>query len=683
MRSWMPLVLAALLALFGCDDSGGSGDPAAGGGTDAGAGGSGGAGGGAGGMGGGDSTAATIEITSPENGAALNTRRVEITGTVAGAAADITVNGVVAERSGEDWTAVVEFAEQGTQTVTATGGGGMAEITVTIDTLAPRINIAAPARGTWQGADMPTTDLQFEVIEAGSGLEFLDLEGRGVELLGESMFTVDGLSLQKGVNLFRLAATDRAGNVGNEHAAVLHGDTRPADEPLVDALRARVGREGLAAVGVQAARLLDEQDLSMLLPPDALNIPPPFEVSIGEIRHAVPSDVLLEPADGYIAATVRLHDLQAQLDFLIGQNMHFLTVRVNPLTVTAKIYPDIIRDENGGPNTIDLRIEEVEFDLENLNVAFDRPPEDLDDEMAGEGFVIQALEGVAGWFVENQLPDLIDDLFGGLQEPIEVDVLGAMLRIEWQPSFLGVDIQGLALKVDATVGLANPDPSMDGLPGYIGEVSGWGEVPRSDRIALAVDDDFVNLFLFQIWRSGVLFPIIDRQFALEQGQTGTLVLGVLGTLVRNAYPDLGANHPVKAITNLPTPPVVRMKKGAGGGLLELGVADLDLRIDSEQTDMELIDGAASLTLAAAVGVSIGEMGALGLDLEIQEFDAVFDVESENLRGDARRHLAPRPRRHRGRVGHHRRDRAQPGLPRHRGAARRRGVEPSARSARCP
>ena len=628
MMRWMPMLLGLTLAVLGCDDEGPTAEPRGAGG-EGGAGAMGGAGG-AGGQGGmGPDMAvplpAMIAITSPMNNTVVPGPFVDVTGTYTGPESALTVNGEMATLEGDTFTARV-LLDGGEQMITASGGAVEDSVTVQVDASAPRIDIQSPLRGTW--TENSQLDLLFRVTDD-AGLARVTFDGdREVDPGLGPDFALNGLPLVSGLNILRLEAFDVPGNFAKEHVAVLQGPLQDADARIPGALRLHIGTAGLDSLEQVALRLLREQDLTALLP-NPLFEGGPFRAEINDITYVDPPILELTPGNGVLSLRLRLEQLVITMGLQIGENeVYQISAGAGAVEITAEITPRV-RDGELIIPLDDLEVVFTDLQLRPGDVPrFDENPEE------GQS-LIEEVAGVAMRVVAEQyIPDLLDSLLGRIDEPIDLDVLGAQLQIQFVPDVIVVSPRGLSFRLDAGVVFIGEPPPGPSLPGYVGTRQPWDGVPDTDAIGIAVDDDLLNLIMFQIWRTGVLLPRLDGDSDL--GGQVALATNLLGNLVRRAHPNLPQDTPIALETSLPLPPVAKISKANDAVALTIGIGDVSVAIVTDDAQPRtLVNGAASLQLFSALGVEQNpETGAITLDLMVNESVGLFDVLDEALRGAA-------------------------------------------------
>jgi hypothetical protein len=614
------LLILALIGLWACDDSASADPPRTGGEADT---------GGAGGAvpdAGPDAgpVEQTVEITDPMEGAVIAGRFVGVSGRVVGPIQAVTVNGQAAAVNNGQFTLRLEL-ESGSHELVAQAGEATDRVRITVDTAPPRIDITAPARATY--TDVGQTDMSFTITDDAGLSEVLFGGDLGVDPAGGPDFSLPGLPLAIGWNILRLEATDSAGNKAREHVAVLHGNTQDPTALIPAALRLHVGPAGFDALEAVALDLLAGQNLTALVPNPVFDSGP-FRAEVTNITYMNPT-MELTPEPGQVRVRLRLEQVIIALGLFVNDNQAYeVGAGAGAVEITGLLIPRVEAGE------IIVRFVDLQVAFTELEVQAGGVPEFENNPAEGRALVEEIAGEVVGLLANRFIPDLLAGLLARLAEPFELELLGAQLALRLVPDVIVVSAQGLSARVSVGVDLANPAPGEPGLAGYVATRVPWDGVPTTDGVGIAVDDDLINLLLYQVWRAGVLFPRLDS--ASELGAEAGLVTGLLGNLVRRAYPDIDAETPIAVGTRLPLPPMVSVRKENGAVGLVLGVGDLEVDVDTDNAaDRDLLEGAASLELRTAIGVTAGdEPGSLALDLEVIDSITAFDVTTAALRGEA-------------------------------------------------
>jgi hypothetical protein len=186
-------------------------------------------------------------VTSQQEGAWLNTPTVTVAGSLDDPPARVTVNGVAATVSGDgfalDGVALAEGVNTLTVVATDPAGNTAAQsINVHLDTVPPKVAIAAPADGLL--TNVPQADVAAGVDEPVLAAAVNDqpavVDGQSLRLAG--------VELSEGDNLLTVTARDRAGNTGTATITV-RLDTLPPAPPALDPLPGPTNRAPVTVSG--------------------------------------------------------------------------------------------------------------------------------------------------------------------------------------------------------------------------------------------------------------------------------------------------------------------------------------------------------------------------------------------------------------------------------------------------
>jgi hypothetical protein len=618
MRTLIWATTALTLTLLGCNDdtatTGGSGR--IGDGSDA-------------GVSGADMTpAGPVELAiTTAAGTVTGQPQIVIEGTVTNTGA-VTVNGVAAVVDGSAWVASLSGLNEGALTITATAGDQSATIDVVVDLTPPRIDITGPSRGHHTEAEQ--FDLAFTVTESVSHLVDVTRDGLPLDLDVGHSWTLAGIALNPGVSLFGLEAIDAGGHVIQEHIAVLQGPLRDPDERVDGALRMQLGTAAIDALETLAVNLIEAQNLVELLPNPLLERP-----ALITVERVTYDDLTVElvPGDGELALHATLEGMTIGIGLSVRPDdpPSMINVGVQRLVVDGALIPTI----RAGRLVTDVPEDRVEVSFIGLQVALEQVPDFAADPEAEANLLEQVIGEALAIAIGQLVPDAMDGLLARLDEPIDLDLLGATLRLSLVPEVVLVNALGLSLIIGVDVGLAGaPNPPTD-LAGYVTTPTRWNGVPDTDQFGLAIDDDLLNAVSFALWRSGVLLPVIDDAYITNGGAAFALVRNLLRGVALDADPALPRETPLKAVTHLPLPITSRFRKGDDDQIgLQIGLGEMSLDIYTDDAaDRKLVDGVASLILDTRVGAETNaEDGSLNLLIDIDGYTSAFDVLDDSLRG---------------------------------------------------
>jgi hypothetical protein len=155
----------------------------------------------------------SVAVTSPVDGAFVNTLELQVTGTVTddGIVAGVTVNGVEAVVSGGQFTAQVDLTEGNdtlvVRAVDSTGKEKVVVVTVTLDTQRPNLILDTPASGQLTNQEVIRVA---GLAEDSNGVERVEVDGAPIPVSG-GRFESE-VAVAEGLNRLAVRALDQAGN---------------------------------------------------------------------------------------------------------------------------------------------------------------------------------------------------------------------------------------------------------------------------------------------------------------------------------------------------------------------------------------------------------------------------------------------------------------------------------------
>ena len=195
-------------------------------------------------------TATSIRILSPARDAYLSLSPVVVRGQLGDPSLNVTVNGVPATKSGNDFSASVPLIE-GTNTLTAvaigTGGASSSDsVQVVLDTTAPRVTITSPADGfrTTEASLAVSGIVNDIVVGTVNPLQATVTVNGAAAQVSNRTFSLAGVPLVIGANNIRAEGRDRAGNTYAQIIVV----TRDAPVTGAPALRLLSGNNQSAPI---------------------------------------------------------------------------------------------------------------------------------------------------------------------------------------------------------------------------------------------------------------------------------------------------------------------------------------------------------------------------------------------------------------------------------------------------
>jgi hypothetical protein len=219
-----------------------------------------------------------IKIMSPVNAALFNQSPVNVTGSVVDPAAHVTVNGIAAPVSGNNFLATVPVQE-GISTITAVvtnadGSTDTASVQINLDTTPPHVAIYAPLDGSvTQDTSATVTGLVNDIVVGTVNPQQATVKVNGVaaQVFNRS-FSIAGIPLVVGPNVIHATAVDAAGNEATATTTIVR---QAAGQPAV---KISSGNNQSGSIGSVLLQPLVAQVVNGLGQPLA-NVPVVFRVT--------------------------------------------------------------------------------------------------------------------------------------------------------------------------------------------------------------------------------------------------------------------------------------------------------------------------------------------------------------------------------------------------------------------
>jgi hypothetical protein len=576
----------------------------------------------------------TIEITSPRQGALLNSTAVRVEGRATNTAEVFVQDRPVAVVAGV-WSATVNVGE-GQQTINARILEASDEVSFSVDASPPVVTITSPARAAWLN-DPARVSVRGIATDAVSGVAFVKINEQIVTLAADGSFEHE-LDLERGLNTLTVVAQDQANHLDERIIGVIHGDTEDPDSLIDPAFSFVVTRPALnLAVDVirdllTPALVKDLVDSSLML--DRVMLTrldfAPLEISV--TPRTDPVDVR-QP--GFLDMRLTLRDVVLAGTFTLAGQDYGLEVNVAQATLATRLY--IRADGQGG------------LGIEFTNATLDLPQGSLTWRVIiGDGALSESDARLLGDLVERVVQvgfqellneRVIDQLYDPDILKRQIELLGRTLSFELQVQRVIINDSGVVVRA----AVALPADQLDELPVAPGAlVIPRGDVttPKSQAPMLATTDAAaLNRLSHGVWRSGLLNQRLEGAafagFELPFGLTSSaLALLVDGRILDAADPgDLPAGIALRP----QLPPIVTLDAAAGGSgvILRLGELHVDILLDiNTASPKRLVTLAAFFDLALSIDVE-GTQLTLAFDVD-GRFDTVeeplFDLRDQEVEG---------------------------------------------------
>jgi len=521
----------------------------------------------------------------------------------------------------------VTFDADGVYTLTATTGGlSDSAGPVTVDSNGPLISVESPARAAYIEDDQVT--VTGVVSDGATGVSSLTVNGASVSVGSDGGFSTV-VSLDEGVNVLELAASDADGNTSDVLLGVLAG-TFVEDGAIIDELiELRVADSALAQLGELVTDGVSLDGLE-----DAVAAGNPiWEESYDDCgsRDTFISADFESLAAGDVSADLnaisdKLRVTTTLADVVIGVGGEYdycasgpysidATVTVDAVVVTTTLY---LRADGGGVVTATVNSSTVETSGYDSDFEDDALLSSLVS-LAGvdlDAVVLEAVEAASLDAVEGALPEAVGDGMSAFELSQVVDLGGAEMGLDAWIRDITLDADGMSLGLEGTIDAS----SATGAPATPGSLLVAGD--RPDLTGTSADLTFgLSLTTFDrmmhaAWQGGAFEQTITHEdMGLDSSLVGLIFAGATTLELRIS----GGMAPV-------------MSEGTGSEMYDFDMGELEVEAYGE------VDGTEShlATLAAhATGtVQLRLNGAGDIVMTTTLNETRFDVVPEGPGGVA-------------------------------------------------
>jgi|GEM_PF-2623618 len=454
----------------------------------------------------------------------------------------------------------------------------------------PTIVLDSPTAGTF--VNTSTVTVSGQVIEGSSPVTTLEYNGEKLDFDANGNFSTT-ISVEDGINLIELLATDRNEEQGVEGIGFHGGDVREPGQLLESA--------GMLFLG---QNVLDDDDpepddlagiAELLLSGDTLagslvgtTLQSDYFTFTPESIEYSRVEVEISPSGDSIWLGVTLYDLW--MDYtIVGDTWYWWAEHEGSAWAdTVTVWSELeAGSANGG---IWVEADNTDVEMENFGLTVEYIPDALEGYLASwtEGTVEETVSET----IEEEITELLDEYLSVFEmqfEPLDDVILDLALE--------EIEVYSGGLNITFNVATYSAAPLTD-LPQGAGSLSTDGEAPtwppaNVESIALTVDDDMINQAIFAGWAVRLREGLV-----MEGDDVASLPIPA----------PLGPFARVEATVALPpvlTDPVDNET------LSGIGLGELDLVMERQDGEVN------RLNVGILAGVSIElEDGALSLDLDL-------------------------------------------------------------------
>ncbi len=573
-----------------------------------------------------------LTINSPASGALVTLETVLVTGVAEKATSgQILINGVEAQVEWPIYSGWAHLAEgANTITVEHQPSGVQAEVTVTLDTLPPVLELASPLPGEVH----PTPGaVNFDfLVEDETGITELKL-GATTMAVQTGQVSTKYAPFHTGMNIIAVEAVDNAGHVAREHTALVRGPLEPCDPPpgaydvVVD-----LGPEAMEVAAEFVCGIAESFDVDKYL----AGFNPVFQTET--------ISVSLDNIDFEgLQLELGVEDLGLKARVVMDSISAFGTVQLSgEAPANYAVSGEVLGLDVELGVTVHVKDGDFQVDVDWFDVWADNVSVAVTDD---DGNSILAPVEVSGNFLEFVSTTASTAIFEGtanyVQEAIAYtqgaytfEVLGWKLGLQY--AVTGVDVLQDTLRVAFSVGTdfsALGDliyPWDEGCPDISSVVPSPAAYPG---ITIYLAADFINRNLIELWRRGMFDFEVDQEQMNKWKVEVELVAGLLGSLLDFVPTPVPPDTPLKVAVHPLLPPML-----SGEGDTVEGAKFLAMKAGGIRIEYLVAQGTSQTTLAStlfstSLGVKVSVTGgicALGLKLE------KFYLDINGLSGEGKR-----------------------------------------------
>lgn len=413
-------------------------------------------------------------------------------------------------------------------------------------------------------------------------------------------------SVDPGMSLVRVVATDAEGRHRDAHRSVLRADYVPEGDALADAAALVVDDGMLDTLSAAAASQISGLDLSGFITPGMpLLSEAGCTIYADSLSHSPPTLSLSITDDGNLRATARLEDIRVGFHGQCSLLGNDITIRDSSEVdeTVAELSMNLTPIEPVAP-------EQCISGFTSSDVSFALTEFDIDLRLGGCGLLCLAGE-LVGEIAEGALRGMLEDRISGQLDGL-IDPQLAMLDLFGEPSALDF----LGTPVEVGLCLTDLGPEMGQLTARLGtEVTGPGGNPHmapgapalpamaelSTPGAIYLDPALVGQIVYSVWNGGGL-RFEDLSAIAPDAPSFPVSAIATAPEVRSYLTDQGvpSTENLRVGIDAVMPPLVRAAtpdEAMSGADLFLEIGDLRIALGSSRGDLFTISTHVRLALA--------------------------------------------------------------------------------------
>lgn len=550
---------------------------------------------------------ADLYVSNPEDGAYYASQLVVVKG-LTSIDGEVLVNGEATLATEGMFSHTLRLREEGSHTITVEVPelNVERELTITVDTVPPRITLTKPEAGAF----IEGTAIEVAGMVEDENVDVVSINNRDYGVRSDGTFS--GLvDVDEGAHHWRVEASDLAGNVTPSSVSFLAGNFSSNGSTTPEAVTLELGDDMVSAIGKRI-----EPELTPARIRSALGAANPVvnewygTVTLDGYSHREVS-VALRPQDSYLSASISVGNLSVPFSFnpAVGDKIRGYATCV-AVNITGRVYLGV--DANGRP-TADLR--NLSSTLIGFGIDIRGWPNEFDE------FVTQrlrsTLEDAVKDVLRSKAPPAVRAILSGLPVQGEFSVLEHQAHVSGRLSELSVTSAGLFASIDLGVEAAAPQAALANRSGpfTIGHKnpSTTGTSDTFLRVAL----DLVNRALHAAWTTGGLKHTVESPVLPGDNPTEITVgtLSLLFPSIKGIAPD---DQAIDLQIEAALPPIVRQEAS------QAVIAAPDVRVKFVAKDGSNRTPLFDLSVLARAHINFN-LGGNTLTAKIANYDIVIDA----------------------------------------------------------
>lgn len=311
------------------------------------------------------------------------------------------------------------------------------------------------------------------------------------------------IQVQPGATLIHTEARDAAGQTASDTRSVQAGELRPVGANIEDAITAAMSVQAFAKLSAAAGPMIEGIDMAAMLAPMQPMVHMGDEqgedclfarMYVDDVAMAN-ADIALIPTNAGLSFRAQIDglDVPARARYAVAcvSGSNNLRVRANRVVVSGTLV--VTADGNEGFKT-HLTNETVQ--ITGLDIQASGIPGTIIDMLS--------LDTAVGYIVSKAAPlamePMLNKALGGLAGPQQLDMLGATLHMEVDPTAIDIDANGALVTLSTKMLIAGSERS----PGFIFTDNGLPAMNPGTGMQIGLADDLANELMAEITALGML-----------------------------------------------------------------------------------------------------------------------------------------------------------------------------------